>query len=94
MGAEFAIPGLGDEQHTLRIPEGTQTGAQFRMRHKGIAGVSASTRGDIVVHVEVKTPSKLSREQKRILEELRDTLPVENVPHEKGLFEKVKDIFS
>jgi molecular chaperone DnaJ len=95
LGADLPIPTLGaGEPHTLRVPEGTQTGAQFRIRHKGIAGVNSGSRGDIVVHVEVKTPSKLTREQRRILEELRDTLPVDNEPHEKGLFEKVKDIFS
>ncbi len=93
LGADLAIPTLG-EAHTLHIPEGTQTGAQFRIRHKGIAGVHSSSRGDIIVHVEVKTPARLTREQKRLLEELRDTLPVENDPHEKGLFEKVRDIFS
>jgi molecular chaperone DnaJ len=93
LGTDLQIPTLG-EPHTLRIPEGTQTGAQFRVRHKGIAAVNGGSRGDIVVHVEVKTPTKLTREQRRMLEELRETLPLENEPQEKGLFEKVKDIFS
>ena len=94
LGADLKIPTLGHEPHTLKIPEGTQTGAQFRIRHKGIAGVNSSSRGDLIVHVDVKTPAKLTREQRRILEELRDTLPEENEPQEKGLFEKVRDIFS
>ncbi len=95
LGTELEIPALGDgEPHTLRIPEGTQNGVQLRIRHKGVAGVNSASRGDIVVHVDVKTPTKLSREQRRLLEELRETLPVENHPHHKGLFEKVKDIFS
>lgn len=94
LGADLRIPGLGEESHLLRLPEGTQTGAQFRIRHKGVVGVNSSSRGDIVVHIEVKTPLKLSRDQRRIIEELRDTLPLENEPREKGLFEKVKDIFS
>ena len=95
LGTDLPIPTLGDgEPHTLRIPEGTQTGAQFRIRHKGVVGVNSATRGDIVVHVDVKTPAKLTREQRRLFEELRETLPAENHPHDKGLFEKVKDIFS
>ena len=95
LGSDLQIPTLGGgEPHILRIPEGTQTGAQFRIRHKGIAGINSTARGDIVVHVDVKTPTKITREQRRLLEELRDTLPVENQPHDKGLFEKVKDIFS
>ena len=51
-------------------------------------------RGDLIVHVEVRTPSKLSREQKKILEQLSATLPEENEPKEKGLFDKVRDYFS
>jgi len=43
--------------------------------------------------VEVKVPTRLSREQRKLLEQLRDTLPVDNAPSEKGLFEKVKDYF-
>ncbi len=95
LGTELEIPALGGgDPHILRIPEGTQTGAQFRLRHKGIVGVNSANRGDIIAHLEVKTPTKLTREQRRLLEELRDTLPVENHPHSKGLFEKVRDIFS
>jgi len=44
--------------------------------------------------VEVKVPSKLTREQRRLLEELGATLPVNNTPHEKSLFEKFKDYFA
>jgi molecular chaperone DnaJ len=45
------------------------------------------------VHVEVRVPEKLTREQRRLFEQLRDVLPAENEPKEKGLFEKVKDYF-
>ncbi len=50
-------------------------------------------RGDLYVHVEVRVPTRLSREQRKLLEQLRDTLPIDNAPSEKGLFEKVKDYF-
>jgi DnaJ-class molecular chaperone len=45
------------------------------------------------VHIDVKVPSKLTREQKKLLEQLSESLPVDNLPAEKGLFEKVKDYF-
>jgi len=45
------------------------------------------------VHIEVRTPSRLTREQRKLLEQLRDTLPADNAPSEKGLFEKVKNYF-
>ena len=55
--------------------------------------LNGHTRGDLYVHIDVKVPSKLTREQKKLLEQLRETLPVDNQPAEKGLFEKVKDYF-
>jgi len=58
-----------------------------------VAGLNGASRGDIIVHVDVHVPSRLSREQRRLLEQLQETLPVDNAPAEKGLFEKVKDYF-
>ncbi len=92
LGAEIEVPTLEGPQ-SLKIPEGTQTGAQFRLRHKGVTVLNGNSRGDLYVHVDVKVPSKLSREQRKLLEQLRDSLPVDNAPAEKGLFEKVKDYF-
>ncbi|MGA7241518.1 MAG: molecular chaperone DnaJ [Bryobacteraceae bacterium] len=92
LGCEIEIPTLG-EPSMLKIPEGTQNGAKFRFRNKGVAVLNSSSLGDLYVHVEIKIPSKLSREQRKLLEQLRDTLPVDNSPADKGLFEKVKDYF-
>ncbi len=92
LGAEIAVPTLQVTQN-LRIPEGTQNGATFRLRNHGIAVVNGHGRGDIVIHIEVKVPAKLTREQRHLFEQLQETLPVNNEPKEKGLFEKVKDYF-
>ena len=92
LGAEIEVPTL-DQPHKLKIPEGTQNGAQFRIRHKGIPSLNGGGRGDILVHVEITIPSRLTREQRKLMEELRESLPVDNAPAEKGLFEKVKDYF-
>jgi molecular chaperone DnaJ len=94
LGAEIAVPTLGGEQASLKIPEGAQSGTQFRIRNKGIAQVNGHGRGDIVVHLEVKTPAKLNREQRKLFEQLAQTLPVNNEPAEKGIFERVKDYFA
>jgi molecular chaperone DnaJ len=45
------------------------------------------------VNIEVKTPSRLTRDQRKLLEQLRETLPVDNASSEKGIFEKVKNYF-
>ena len=92
LGAEIEIPTL-EEPHKLKIPEGSQSGAQLRIRHKGVPHVNGHARGDIVVHLDVKTPTKLTRDQKKLFEQLRETLPADNQPAEKGIFEKVKDYF-
>jgi molecular chaperone DnaJ len=93
LGAEIEVPTL-EQPHNLKIPEGTQSGAQFRLRGKGAPVLNGSGRGDLYIHVEVKVPTRLTREQRKLLEQLRDTLPVDNAPAENGLFEKVKDYFA
>jgi molecular chaperone DnaJ len=93
LGAEIDVPTLGQPAR-LRIPEGTANGTQFRLRNKGVAALNGGGRGDIYVHIEVRIPARLTREQRKLFEQLRDTLPVDNAPSEKGLFEKVKDYFS
>ncbi|HYM11068.1 MAG TPA: molecular chaperone DnaJ [Bryobacterales bacterium] len=92
LGAEIEVPTL-EGSYKLKIPEGVQSGAELRIRHKGVAQVNGHARGDIVVHVEVKTPTRLTRDQKKLFEQLRETLPADNQPAEKGIFEKVKDYF-
>jgi molecular chaperone DnaJ len=77
----------------VKVPEGTQASAQVRVRGQGMPVLNGSGRGDLVINVEVRVPSKLTREQRKLLEQLRETLPAENEPHEKGLFDKVKDYF-
>jgi molecular chaperone DnaJ len=100
LGSEIKVPGIdGDE--TVKIPESTQTGSTFRLRGKGMPDVSGRGRGDLLVTVQAITPKKLSREQKKLLEQLAATLPEQKVkPKERddedddrGIFGKVKDIF-
>jgi molecular chaperone DnaJ len=92
LGAEIEVPTL-EEPYKLRIPEGTQNGAEFRLRHKGVPAVNGGGRGDLHVHIEVKIPSKLTRDQRKLFEQLRDTLPADNQPAERNLLDKVKDYF-
>ena len=82
-----------DGPQTIRIPEGTQAGAQFKLRNLGVPHLNSRARGDMYVHLDVQVPKKLTREQRRLFEELRETLPAENTPHEKTVFEKVRDFF-
>ena len=94
LGTELQVSGLnGDEK--LKIPEGTQSGAVFRIKGKGLADPRGGGKGDLYYHVRVLTPTKLTREQRKLLEQLASSLNIENKPAEHGssLFDKVKDIF-
>jgi molecular chaperone DnaJ len=64
------------------------------VRGKGVPNLNGHGRGDIVVHIRVVVPSRLTREQKKLFEQLLDQLPAENQPAEKGIFERVKDYFA
>lgn len=93
LGTTVKIPTLNGEQE-LHIPDGTQSGQIFRQKGKGLPNPHGG-RGDLYVNIRVVTPSKVSREQRRILEELGQTMKVENKPTERSssFFDKVKDIF-
>ena len=93
LGTELTVPTLQGD-HTLKVPAGTQTGSRFRLRHKGVPYVNSGRRGDLLIHIHVSVPEKLTRQQKKLFEELMDILPADNQPREKGILEKVKDYFS
>ena len=92
LGAEIKVPTLEGEE-SVKLPPGLQTGAQFRLRGKGVPHVNGHGRGDLVLHINVVVPSRLTREQKKAFEQLLELLPAENQPAEKGIFERVKDYF-
>jgi molecular chaperone DnaJ len=83
-----------DGLQTVKIPEGSQPGARVRLKGLGVPRVNASGRGDLYVHLDVSVPSKLTRDQRRLFEQLSEQLPTENEPQSKGIFDKVKDYFS
>jgi molecular chaperone DnaJ len=92
LGAEIQAPTL-DGAEPMKIPGGTESGTTLRLRHRGVPDVSGHGRGDLYIHLQVKTPPKLTREQRKLFEQLAEVLPVDNQPDKRGLFEKVKDYF-
>ena len=73
LGGEIDVPTLAGKA-AIDIPEGTQTGKQFRLRGKGIKGVRSSYPGDLYCHILVETPVKLSEHQRKLLRELDESL--------------------
>ncbi len=92
MGAEIRVPTLEGE-HMLKIPDGTQPGTTFRIRHKGVPVLNGHGKGDLYVEVRVQIPSKLSKRQKELLQELETTAKVDNQPMVRSLLGKMKDMF-
>jgi molecular chaperone DnaJ len=99
LGGEIQVPTL-DGQEPVKVPEGTQTGTTLRLRGKGMPDVNGRGRGDLFATVQVQTPKKLSRDQRRVLEELAKMLPQEKFEpraredeDERNLFDRVKDMF-
>jgi molecular chaperone DnaJ len=101
LGGEITVPSIdGDDVHeNLKIPEGTATGSVFRIRGKGIKDVSGRGRGDLLVTVQAITPRKLTRDQRKLLEQLAAALPPQQFEptareaEDRNIFDKVKDIF-
>ncbi len=92
LGTEVDVLTFDGLEH-VKVPEGTQHGDQIRIRHKGIPYLNSSGRGELIVNIDVRVPSRLTREQKKLFEQLRETLPTENEPQERGLLDKMKDFF-
>ncbi len=93
LGTDLQIETL-EGAESLKVPEGTQSGREFRLRGKGVPHLNAHGKGDLVVEVRVETPSKLSKQQKELLRQLSETMTISNEPQSRGLFDKVKEMFS
>ena len=96
LGGEVSVPTLSGEA-AIDLPEGTQTGKQFRLRGKGIKGVRASFPGDLYCHITVETPVKLSEHQRKLLKELDESLKkggAKHSPTEAGWADKLKNLFN
>ena len=92
LGAEIRVPTMEGE-HTLKVPEGVQSGTTMRVRGKGVPVLNGHGKGDLFVEVRVQTPTKLNKRQRELLQELEGMTRIENKPQRRTLLGKVKDIF-
>ncbi len=93
LGAEIEIPGI-DGPVNLKVPEGTQSGKELRIRGRGVPFLNEKGHGDLVVKVIVQVPRKLSRAQRDLVTKLAELMNVDNRPTSPGLLEKMKDLFN
>jgi molecular chaperone DnaJ len=95
LGGEVEVPTIDGTAAKVKIPAGTQTGEQFRLRAKGFSVLRSAQRGDMYIQVAVETPQNLTRRQRELLEEFEaeSKSHATGSPEHEGFFAKVKDFF-
>ena len=93
LGGQVDVPTLEGTSTRVRIPEGTESAKQFRLKGKGMPVLRSKTTGDMYIQVDVETPKNLSRRQRELLDEFERESRKETSPESHGFFAKVKDFF-
>jgi molecular chaperone DnaJ len=94
LGGSIEVPGLDGSRQDIRIPAGIQSGKQLRQRGAGMPVLNGRGHGDMVIQIDVETPTRLSARQRELLEAFRETETGEECPQTSGFFTKLKDIWS
>ena len=94
LGDEVDVPTVDGTPEPLTIPAGTQTGAAFRLRGRGVQDLQTGRRGDQVVTVHVATPTELTEEQRDLMRRLARSFGLEVREQGKGFFGRIKDAFA
>jgi molecular chaperone DnaJ len=93
LGGQFEVPTVDGGRTRVKVPEGAQTGRQFRLKGKGMPVLRSRQMGDMYVQIAVETPQSLSRRQRELLEEFERASNEANNPESTGFFARVKDFF-
>jgi molecular chaperone DnaJ len=95
LGGDVEVPVIDGTKAKVKIPPGTQTGDQFRLRGKGFSVLRSTARGDMYIQVAVETPQHLTRRQRELLEEFEAEAQGngKGSPESEGFFSKVKEFF-
>lgn len=93
LGTEIEFPTLNGRA-TIKVPAGTQPGAMFRLRGKGIKNLQGYGHGDLHVRIDVEVPTQLTAAQRSKLQEFADLCQGNENPKSQGFFEKAKRLFS
>ena len=93
LGGQIEVPTLDGGVTRVKVPEGTETGKQFRLKSKGMPVLRSKALGDMYIQVEVETPKALTRRQRELLEEFERESHKDTSPESAGFFSKVKEFF-
>jgi molecular chaperone DnaJ len=93
LGGQIEVPTVEGAMTRVKVPEGSETGKQFRIKGKGMPMLRSKVSGDMYIQVEVETPKNLTRRQRELLEEFERESHKETSPASAGFFARVKDFF-
>ena len=93
LGTSIEIPTIDGGKAKIKIPSGTQTGKQFRLRGKGMPYMRGSGMGDLYIQVNTEVPISLNKEQKELLEKFREIENEKSNPSIKKFFQKAKSFW-
>ena len=92
LGGEIEVPTIDGGRSRVKVPEGSQSGKQMRLRGKGMPGLRGGGHGDMFIELAIETPVKLTARQKELLREFEE-LSEENNPEGSSFFKKVKSFW-
>src|SRR6185369_10415936 len=93
LGGAITLPGIDGRPVEMKIPAGLQSGEQLRHRGAGMSVLNGRGRGDLVARILVETPTHMTKEQKKLLEEFRGTETGEECPAARSFFARARDKF-
>lgn len=93
LGGNVEVPTIDGVNVELTIPSGTQNGDKLRLKSKGMSKIRSSSRGDMIVHIFVEVPKKLSKKQKELLQEFEKESISESHSKSENIFEKMKKLW-
>jgi molecular chaperone DnaJ len=93
LGGQIEVPTVEGEMTRVKVPEGSESGKQFRLKGKGMPVLRSKLTGDMYIQVDVETPKNLTRKQRELLEEFERLSHKGTSPESAGFFARVKDFF-
>ncbi len=93
LGGQIEVPNVDSSRARVKIPDGTETGRQFRLKGKGMPVLRSKTKGDLYIQVDVETPKSLTSKQRELLKEFEASTTESTHPQSSGFFARVKEFF-
>jgi molecular chaperone DnaJ len=93
LGGEFTVRAVDGSEAKIRVPEGTQSGRQFKVKGKGMPGLRSREFGDLYIQAVVETPQNLTKRQRELLTEFEAESSPKTHPESSGFFARMRDLF-